>query len=817
MPLLAQLVVEYVADVSKLTSGVQAAGQAQDNMTSKANAGASALLGFAAGAAAIATTAIVGISVASTKMAADFQQGVTGLETSGNELHSNLKMVGDGMLDLAVKTGTTTTDLTKGMLQIESAGYHGADGLNVLKNAAEGAKTGQSSLKDVSNGLTTAMVDYHEPVSKAAEVTNDLIATMKNGKTTMGELASSLKDVLPFASTAGISLNNVSAAMSTLTSQGIPAGQSATFLKTMILSLEAPSTKGAAVLQSVGLSAQDVATKMKTSLPGALQMITDHLKTKFPEGSAAYTKALKDIAGGSSSLAAILGLTGDNMTTFKGNVDNIAGSVKAGGDSIQGWAVTQQDFNFQMDKAREVVETMGIKLGTALLPKVGELLSKIMPIITQFGNWLISSHVLENAIGTLSNAIGGTITVVTNIVTFFQKNQAAFEALKIAVVILAGALAGALVGAMILATIAAWNMAIAFLANPIVWIAIAIGVAVALIVLAIMHWGQIVAWLQGIWGAFTGWFMGIVGAIGAFFTGVWTGIQTGTQNAWNFIVNAVRAGASLLLAIVLGPIYIIANAFIWLYNHNYYFKALVDAIIGFFQMLFNWAVDGWKTFISGLTITWNNLVGFASMIWGQVAGAIQSGFSIAIGFVVGIWTAISTVFSGAWNTYIAGPIGSMWNSLVNTANGWAATATNWGVNLIQGFINGIMGMLSNVGKAASDIAGKVAQFLGFHSPTELGVGADADTWAPNFVNMYSKGLLNGIPQIQDAVDNLIKPVAVGVKGTSSLGANTNSAPLQGGGDKQEIHIHNYHYLDGKDITDNVMTRVVKAGRRGPIR
>lgn len=809
MPLLAQLVVEYVADTSKLVSGVQAAGKAQSDMTSKANQGASALLGFAAGAAAVATTAIVGIGVASTKMAADFQQGMTTLQTGAGEFANNMDVVKNGILDLATSTGTSTKQLTDGMFMIESAGYHGKDGLDVLKAAAEGAKVGNSDLKDMANGVTTAMADYVDKNLTAAQATNALVGMLKNGKSTMGELAASMKDILPIASASGVSFTDISGAMATMTHGGIPAAQSATFLRGAILALNAPTDSAAKALNSVGLTTDQVSKAMKTSLPDALKLVTDAVGKQFPAGSAGYMAAMKSIMGGDDALQASLALTGANMQTFADNSANIGKSVQSAGDSIEGWSKTQQDFNFQVDKGKEVVETMGIKLGTALLPKVGELLSKIMPIITQFGNWLISSHFLENAFDVLTNAMGGVVTVVTNIVTFFQHNQAAFELLKAAAILLAGVFAGALVGAMILATIAAWNMAIAFLANPIVWIAIAIGAAIALIVIAIMHWGQIVAWLQGIWGAFSGWFMGILGAVGAFFVGVWNGIVAGVQAAWNFIINTVRAGASLLLAIVLGPIYLIANAFIWLYNHNTYFKMLVDAIVNFFKGCFSWLQGAWTDVINWLGGLWNGLVGFASMIWGQISGAIQSGFSIAIGFVTGIWQAISNVFGSAWNTYIAGPIGSMWNSLVNTVNGWADAATQWGVNLIQGFINGITGMLSSVGDAASKIAGKVAQFLGFHSPTELGVGAEADTWAPNFVNMYSKGLINGIPQIQDAVDNLVKPVAIGVKGApTSLGANTRSTPSQG---KQTIviedHTHHHVYFDGNDVSNRVMTKV----------
>ena len=150
--------------------------------------------------------------------------------------------------------------------------------------------------------------------------------------------------------------------MSTMTGEGVPAGQSATYLKTTILLLEAPSSKGAAALANIGLTSQQVADGMKKSLPDALATITDHLKKKFPEGSAAYTAALKDITGGSTGLSTVLDLTGDHMATLKGDVDNISKAVKTGGDSITGWSAVQGTFNQKMDEAKGTMESLGIKM-----------------------------------------------------------------------------------------------------------------------------------------------------------------------------------------------------------------------------------------------------------------------------------------------------------------------------------------------------------------------------------------------------------------------------------------------------------------------
>ncbi len=109
-------------------------------------------------------------------------------------------------------------------------------------------------------------------------------------------------------------------------------------------------------------------------------------------GSPQYIAALKDIAGGSKNMQGWLDLTGQHLQQFQDNVNNVSGTVKKGGNAIVGWSDVQKTFNFQMDQARAAVEVLMIKIGTALLPVVGQLVGAITPLITQFTNWVTSAH-----------------------------------------------------------------------------------------------------------------------------------------------------------------------------------------------------------------------------------------------------------------------------------------------------------------------------------------------------------------------------------------------------------------------------------------
>lgn len=522
------LVVSFGADLSNLTKGI---------------GGAKILLaGFGLGA--------IAAGAASVKMAASFQSSMTSLVTGAGESQKNIGMVSQGILDMAVQTGTSTKQLADGMYMIESAGYHGQAGLDVLKAAAEGAKVGNADLGVVADGVTTIMTDYASKNITAAQATNVLVATVANGKTHMQDLASAMATVLPTASAVGVGLVDVSGAMATMTGEGVPAADAATYLRQMLMALESPASAGAKTLKEIGLSASDVSNGMKVSLPGTLQMIEDHLAKKFPVGSAAYIDALKNISGGSKQMQGMLDLTGDHLSTFKSNVDTISGAVKKGGDSITGWGDVQKDFNFKMDQGKEALETLGIKIGTALLPALGNILTNVTPIITNFTNWLTKSNALQNGItlvgnvlGTLGKAISTVVNVGTGLVNFFKNSQVATDAL-VAILITAAGITLAFAIASIPPLVTGFGLwaagaaaaAIETLAAtwPIILVGVAIAALITGIILLVQHWQQVSDFAVMIWGHITKFFQDDVAKpIGDLFNNLGITIQ----NVWSNVVK----------------------------------------------------------------------------------------------------------------------------------------------------------------------------------------------------------------------------------------------------------------------------------------
>ncbi len=291
--LLPPLILELRAKAGEVHSEIKAVGSEVDGMAAKTEAGmgrGQVAMAKMAGAGKALTFGLAGAAVvvgaASLKLGTDFQESTTQLVTGAGETEENLGKIRSGLLQMAPAVGMGPDALAKAMFLVESAGFHGADGLNVMKAAAEGAKIGGADATVVANGLTTALDDYHLPASQAADVTSKLVATVAAGKTSMSDLAGSLSSVLPTAAAAKVGLDQVLGAMGTMTGEGISAQQASQDLAGTIRSLGNPSAVATKAMAQMGLNSIDVAKQLgQKGLTGTLDELSQAvLKHMGPSG-----------------------------------------------------------------------------------------------------------------------------------------------------------------------------------------------------------------------------------------------------------------------------------------------------------------------------------------------------------------------------------------------------------------------------------------------------------------------------------------------------------------------------------------------------
>ncbi|WP_234376434.1 phage tail tape measure protein [Streptomyces sp. CB01201] len=686
-------------------------------------------LGVAAGAAAVATV----------KMAGDFQVQMTRVRTGAGEAASNMKMVGDGILAMAGEVGQSTSQLTAGLYMVESAGYHGADALKVLKVSAEGAKVGAADLHTTTDAVTTAMNAYKMSSGDATTAMNALIATEAEGKTNLEALAGSMSSILPVAAAAGVRLNEVMGAMATMTAQGTPAAVAATYLRQTIGQLSNVLPKAATTMKGLGLNAIDVEKELGSQgLAATLTTLTDAIKNKMgPSGTVlidtlqkasanskdfqgqlnklsgsqkTYIGALATMVGGTKSMMGALQLTGSHMETFKANIAGVDEHVKAGGKSIEGWADVQKNFNQKVAEGKASMEALGIQIGQVLMPYV----QQIIGVLATSASW-IAKHSM---------------------------------AAKVA----AGIIGGVLVFSIAALTASLYSMAAAAAVNPVTWIILGVVALVAAIVALATHWSTV-------WGAIKS----VAESVGHFLASVWQSIASVATSVWHSISGTVMGVWNAIAGFLSAAWHTVVDPLVAGWNFLWGITQTVwNAIAGFFRKWWPLLFVIFMPFVAAIVAIWNHfhtqIIGTAISVWNAISAFFGS-----------VWNGIKTVASAVWSiihAVIIDPITEVWTDvkIIWTALGiylsqkWAAIKAVASVlwNAIKSsMITPIQGALSTIMSVVSRIASAISSGLRSAWNAVKGVGS----WFLSIGSSIVHGIINGVENAAGGLFDSLKNLA----------------------------------------------------------
>src|SRR5579872_7085928 len=217
------------------------------------------------------------------------------LQTQAGASAQEVKFMTQAVMDLSSQVGTGPQDLADALFYVESAGYRGAQALNILKLSAEGAKVGEANLSDTVKAVTSILDSHIGGVKDATDAMGQMNAIVGAGKMKMEDLNAALSSgILASAKAFGLSLKDVGAAIDVMTNNGIPAIDAATRLRMTFSLMEAPTTKAQNALESIGLTSRALADDMRSGgLIKALEDLNDHMNAVQP-ASTSVVKGTKE-------------------------------------------------------------------------------------------------------------------------------------------------------------------------------------------------------------------------------------------------------------------------------------------------------------------------------------------------------------------------------------------------------------------------------------------------------------------------------------------------------------------------------------------
>lgn len=300
-----------------------------------------------------------------------FQKAMLEVATLSKEVDGSLTEYMNRVMDMIRDIPIAGDEAAKALYQIVSAGHDGANGMEILEVSAKAATGGLTETATAADAITTILNAYGMQADKAKSVSDKLFTTVRLGKTTFGELGTSIAQAAPIAASFGISLDDVLAAVATITKQGVPTSEAMTKIRAAILGTA--NQLGDAAFQ--GRTFQE-----------ALQLIYDKA-----DGSA--TK-MKELLGTDEALQAALALTGKNAKGASKDLAELGNSAGA----------AETAFKKMNDSTENQLVLLRNNITAALRPMGEEIMKQVAGIAESFNN-AFSNGDLVNTLSTLQDLL----------------------------------------------------------------------------------------------------------------------------------------------------------------------------------------------------------------------------------------------------------------------------------------------------------------------------------------------------------------------------------------------------------------------------
>jgi TP901 family phage tail tape measure protein len=311
----------------------------------------------------------------------------------------------------------TSTEILTAQYEILSSGFiNAADASEIARVSVLGAKAGFTDTATVADATTSILNAYGLAASDAAKVVDQLAVVQDKGKTTIGLFAGQLGKVAPIAASAGVTLNELNAAIASVTIKGVKTETAVSGIRQAIVNLVKPTQSAKEALKAIGIT--NAATTLKTE---GLTGVLNRLKVAGLTTSSQLSKIFTDIDG----LTAVVPLLNDDLKNFNENlvaVGNASGKAQIGFDVVAKSA--EGKITTAINKINEALVNLGRGTQTAFAPLIA-VVGAAVDVFNQL------PAPIQVGLGAIIGLVGGIVTLGAALTAIGAAAPAFVEGLKL--------------------------------------------------------------------------------------------------------------------------------------------------------------------------------------------------------------------------------------------------------------------------------------------------------------------------------------------------------------------------------------------------
>jgi len=311
----------------------------------------------------MAAAALGGAMFLAGRSAAKFEHQMAFVSTMVKDTDKWMGTLTEGVQDLSIAFGQSTETMAQGLYSILSAGVPVADSLKVLEQSAKAATAGFTEVGTASKAMVGIMNAMGIGFDQVERVSDILFKTVEKGIVTFEELASNMADVTVAANKSDVALEEISAAMATLTRSNVNAARANISLARALEAIETPADQAVEAAERLGIEMGE-AVLAGEGLLGFLRQLAEKdvgsevIKELFPEKRARL------------AIDVLLA----KFKEFERDVKDVYSDV---GATARALAKAQDTFEFKWNKAKQAFIAFWRTFGKAILPALTTIVERV--------------------------------------------------------------------------------------------------------------------------------------------------------------------------------------------------------------------------------------------------------------------------------------------------------------------------------------------------------------------------------------------------------------------------------------------------------
>jgi TP901 family phage tail tape measure protein len=319
--------------------------------------------------------AAAGVTAYAIKISDDFDTAFGEIATLIGQPADNLRDFQNQILEYSESSTASLDQITSATYSAISAGVEYQNSLELIAAAEQLSIAGRADLGETTGALVSTLNAFGASADQAGEFADTFFTAVQLGQTTIPELASSIGRLAPLAAAAGLSFEEMAAAIATITAEtGTSTPEAITGIRAAITSLLKPTKEAQDVAAGLGIEFNAAALESK-GFAGVLSEVA--------EATGGNTEVIAQLFSSVEALAPVLALTGNASEKFAENLgkfeSNAGSAERASRELTDTLGLLSQTLRNNLNSAL-------IGLGDNLTDETRSIVTSITSVFNSLGN-----------------------------------------------------------------------------------------------------------------------------------------------------------------------------------------------------------------------------------------------------------------------------------------------------------------------------------------------------------------------------------------------------------------------------------------------